>query len=281
MEQPALGKKIAQLRKDLNLSQEEVTQRCHISVRTIQRIESGEVTPRGSTIRILLAALDFSYEDLKNEANQKDSSVKGLTGFFLLKSLPNHQILNVLQIAWIAGVVYFVIGFIEGGMDYLISTGEEFDETGKSFYGLIKGVVFISYLFFMRGFIALGQLFNNYLLRVAAYLLSVLALLIAAGDVFLLYTVEDWELYIPVYVGQSITFGAISILFGVALIRLQDGMGRLSGYAGVLEMVLGASFLIVIFFVLGFVLMIPANILEIVLLYKGYEFIKEETARKA
>ena len=65
MKQPDLGKKISQLRKEKNLSQEELTEKCHVSVRTIQRIESGEVTPRTSTIRILLGALEYQYDRLK------------------------------------------------------------------------------------------------------------------------------------------------------------------------------------------------------------------------
>jgi transcriptional regulator with XRE-family HTH domain len=46
MKQPDLGKRIAELRKAKGLTQEELVQKCHLSVRTLQRIESGEVTPR-------------------------------------------------------------------------------------------------------------------------------------------------------------------------------------------------------------------------------------------
>ena len=63
MKQPELGKKIAELRKAKGLTQEELVQKCNLSVRTLQRIESGEVTPRSYTIRIIFAALDYNIYD--------------------------------------------------------------------------------------------------------------------------------------------------------------------------------------------------------------------------
>lgn len=41
MKQPELGKYIAGLRETKGLTQEELVSRCNISVRTLQRIESG------------------------------------------------------------------------------------------------------------------------------------------------------------------------------------------------------------------------------------------------
>jgi len=46
MKQPLLGKKISELRKQKGLTQEDLVEKCNITVRTIQRIESGETTPR-------------------------------------------------------------------------------------------------------------------------------------------------------------------------------------------------------------------------------------------
>lgn len=63
MNQPELGRKIVELRKARGLTQEELVEKCNLSVRTLQRIESGEVEPRSYTIKILFAALDFQYYD--------------------------------------------------------------------------------------------------------------------------------------------------------------------------------------------------------------------------
>jgi len=71
MKQPDLGRKIAELRKAKGLTQEELVQKCNLSVRTLQRIESGEVTPRSYTIRIIFAALDYNiYDSSKRLSNR-------------------------------------------------------------------------------------------------------------------------------------------------------------------------------------------------------------------
>lgn len=61
MEQPNLGKKIADLRKAKGFTQEELVQKCQLNVRTLQRIENGEVMPRAYTIRAIFNALDYDY----------------------------------------------------------------------------------------------------------------------------------------------------------------------------------------------------------------------------
>jgi transcriptional regulator with XRE-family HTH domain/ketosteroid isomerase-like protein len=73
MKQPELGKKIAELRKAKGLTQEELVEKCNINVRTLQRIEAGEATPRSYTIKIIFAALDYNIYD----------SAKSITGTFM------------------------------------------------------------------------------------------------------------------------------------------------------------------------------------------------------
>lgn len=60
MKQPELGRKIAELRKARNLTQEELAEKCRLNVRTIQRMESGMVTPRSYTLKTIYAALEFT-----------------------------------------------------------------------------------------------------------------------------------------------------------------------------------------------------------------------------
>ena len=57
MKQPDLGKKILELRKQKGLTQEELVELCNINVRTIQRIEAVDVTPRTYTVKTILEAL--------------------------------------------------------------------------------------------------------------------------------------------------------------------------------------------------------------------------------
>ncbi|MEQ8880468.1 MAG: helix-turn-helix transcriptional regulator [Cyclobacteriaceae bacterium] len=71
-----------EVRKANGVTQEELSTKCNITVRTIQRIESGQVQPRAQTIRILSEALGFDFF----------ISTKNLTGhsiFWHIKDLFN------------------------------------------------------------------------------------------------------------------------------------------------------------------------------------------------
>lgn len=67
MKQPYLGLKIIELRQNKGLTQEELINQCNISVRTLQRIESGEVEPRGHTLRLISKALKFDFLNLSQD----------------------------------------------------------------------------------------------------------------------------------------------------------------------------------------------------------------------
>jgi len=62
-----IGQKIKELRIKKGLTQEELAERTNLSVRTIQRIESGEVDPRTYTLSLLAEALDVELESLTTE----------------------------------------------------------------------------------------------------------------------------------------------------------------------------------------------------------------------
>ena len=72
MKQPQLGKKILELRLAKGLTQTELAEKCNISLRTIQRIESTEVTPRSYTLKLIFKVLDFDDFSSSN----KNSSIK-------------------------------------------------------------------------------------------------------------------------------------------------------------------------------------------------------------
>ena len=88
MNQPELGKKILELRKSKGLTQKELAENCNISLRTIQRIEAFEVTPRDFTSKKLLSYLGFdAVNTFKNPVfeNQKQDSFKNFLELFNLK----------------------------------------------------------------------------------------------------------------------------------------------------------------------------------------------------
>ena len=61
MNQPDLGLKVTELRQGKALTQEQLAEKCEVSARTIQRIESGEVDPRAYSLQCLSEALDFDF----------------------------------------------------------------------------------------------------------------------------------------------------------------------------------------------------------------------------
>jgi len=79
MNQPDLGKKIADLRRAKGFTQEELVEKCNLSVRTLQRIESGEVSPRSYTLKVIFAALDYDFYDSSEVKLSKFSK----TGFII------------------------------------------------------------------------------------------------------------------------------------------------------------------------------------------------------
>lgn len=71
IQQPQLGKKIADYRKSKGFTQEELVEKCNLSVRTLQRIEAGEVTPRNYTVKLIFEVLELDFESSLNSQNEK------------------------------------------------------------------------------------------------------------------------------------------------------------------------------------------------------------------
>ena len=81
MNQPDLGKKIAELRKAKGFTQEELVEKCNLSVRTLQRIESGDVAPRSYTLKLIFTALDYDiHENSTNELGKSRFMVSNWPG---------------------------------------------------------------------------------------------------------------------------------------------------------------------------------------------------------
>src|SRR5687768_11452108 len=62
----SLHERVLAARRKKGFTQEELAELAKVTVRTIQRIESGETTPRSYTLKAIAAALDISFESLQN-----------------------------------------------------------------------------------------------------------------------------------------------------------------------------------------------------------------------
>jgi transcriptional regulator with XRE-family HTH domain len=68
-----LHEQLAAARKKKGLTQEELAERSKVTVRTIQRLESGDTVPRAFTLRAIAAALDTPFESLQAGTGSKEA----------------------------------------------------------------------------------------------------------------------------------------------------------------------------------------------------------------
>jgi len=76
MESQSLAKNLIYHRKLHGYSQEELSERTQVAVRTIQRIEKEEVNPHLQTIKLLAIALEIEVEDLLVLENPKEETIQ-------------------------------------------------------------------------------------------------------------------------------------------------------------------------------------------------------------
>ncbi len=185
-----------------------------------------------------------------------------------------------LLTAAVAGVIYLLLEIIKLALDIAWMT-ETFGREGNIIYVTIVVCLVSSYFLFIRGFIILGHLFENGLLRVVGFMLIFAMIALSVLDTYTLFylqadPLQSWKdlLFIP-YGAASVMYGVLGIVFGTALLKLQDGMGELSKVTGILEIVAGVFLVTVVLFFLGLTILIPATILEVILLFRGYEYLSK------
>ena len=135
MKQPELSKKIAELRKAKGYTQEELVEKCNLSVRTLQRIESGEVTPRSYTIKTIFTALDYtvydSSESTDNGFSKSESIVSNWLEQFYRYVIDLFNLkTNTMKKISILSVLFFLIIF---GAVSLFTDGQAQNDSKKNY----------------------------------------------------------------------------------------------------------------------------------------------------
>ena len=132
MEQRTIGNQIKDTREELGLTQEELALRCRVHVRTIQGIESGELSPRMYTIRLINDALgtnfiiDKGFEETDAEIKQFRESFKKrkstriilifttialLIGITII-AYPSWELFGMPKLSWAPFFYLFMFGII-------------------------------------------------------------------------------------------------------------------------------------------------------------------------
>lgn len=239
MKQPELGKKISELRKAKGLTQEELVEKCNLNVRTIQRIEAGEVTPRSYTVKALFEALDFKWEEVKSGFADEE------------KKVPPY-----LYFAFAAGLVYFFLAFFEIGMEYeWIESGPS--ENVSAFLG-VKMATFLTYVAFLYGWVRLENFFTNLTLRIALWTMIGANFIWYAVDCFGLLT-DQLQLK-EYYLVKITSFGFCYAFLGVGLLLYKKLWSNIPQIVGALGLISG----ILIFSGVGVIFgLIPLTLFEI------------------
>ncbi|UJP64636.1 helix-turn-helix domain-containing protein [Mongoliitalea daihaiensis] len=258
MQQPQLGLKIQEWRKAKGMTQEELVEKCNINVRTIQRIEAGEVTPRSYTVKAILEALGVE------------------------KELPTPTILSNEQLifpkkskrtflaAAIAGCIYFMISMLEIYWDGVLF----FDSALKipEYYIPVKILILISFSLYLVGWSKLGEALDSKLIQWGAFILIAVNLIIIVSDITFAGSMDtDYKLYGFV---KLVGFGISFIPFSIGLIFQNGYMGNLFLVTGIVGMLAAILLMTVLFVMVGLAILSVFDILLIYILF-SWAFQKE------
>lgn len=217
MKQPELGRKISELRKAKGLTQEELVEKCNLNVRTIQRIEAGEVSPRSYTVKALFEALDFQDS---NESGISPEKLK--TPGFIYAAIG-------------AGLVYFFLSFFEIGIEEEYLEGNE--SVSRNAFSLIKAGSYLGYILFMYGWIRLEQNYPNSILKIGAWLMIGANVIWFLVDLTALQT--DLLVFEDFVLVKISSFGFFYALLGMAFIGYKKQYSSIPMIIGVLTLIAG------------------------------------------
>jgi len=165
-----LSNRIKELRTQLGYSQAELADNARLSLRTVQRIESGEVKPRGYTLQSVAAALKISADEL-TEWEQKSDKL------FLV----------ILNLSALCFVMFPLLGTLIPLLLWIIKKNDikNSDQMGRKILNfqitwlLVFGAGMIAFM--AVGFMGKVFIFRNYFLFVGSwYGFNILSIIINA-----------------------------------------------------------------------------------------------------
>ncbi|MEN8815624.1 MAG: helix-turn-helix domain-containing protein [Nonlabens sp.] len=265
MNQPELGNYIAALRKEQGLTQEELVEKCNINVRTIQRIENGDVTPRSYTVKNILEALGKSFDEVFQGTTSTDSTqVRKDT-----ESVSHTYNSNKLLLSGVGGILLF-ISYQMMTINDVIHSFTFNNILPYSVYSIFGFTSIISALLLCQGIYHIGKVRENSLLKIAAVLA---AILYNSSTAFLLFFI-DYETNF--YRSTDIILGiAVVVMTGIAYIML--GAGYLAQrkeetgtdkYMGFIALIAGAMTITIILAPIAILFMIVFDIFQIIYIIK-------------
>lgn len=251
MKQPELGIKINEIRNQRNITQKELSESCNIDIRTIQRIESGDVTPRISTLKLIANALssDMSILNGDDQEDVNDISYK------------------VLLASFIIGVIYF----ISWGLFSPIIPENNFSLSMNLFIGIIYTITGV---LFYYGFYNLGNFHKNTILKISSIIIMVCI------PVFLITLIISSNYGFAGHLNKLtiLIMGINSVVFGIGLLKIQNQLMNWYKITGVLQILIAPFFIIPLSItnIIGFWLSIPFLLLLLSIVYLEFKEAKNQ-----
>jgi transcriptional regulator with XRE-family HTH domain len=264
MEQPELGKKIQELRKLKGLTQEELVEKCNINVRTIQRIEAGEVSPRSFTIKTILEVLGVDSDSFFRKSIHEDHMSEFTS--------EDH---NKLRISWIAGIFFVVFSSISIFVELTTLYDYDFSYDEILIRTILGGVTLTALLFFLRGYQTLGARLGKTTLVYASYIyFAVEAISIGIFLMLTIYDVDSTTTQLTSGVALGMLLGVAELIMGLGIMKLKDEFGSFAQGLGIVKIIFGTMLITVLLSVIAVFMAIPLLVVEVIFLYQAAQKIK-------
>ena len=211
MKQPELGKKINEIRNQKGITQKELADACTMDIRTIQRIESGEVAPRMSSLKLISDILEIDLSSCNENAQKPVNS-------FINKTL---------LITLIAGVINLLNWIIFTAI--ILPKNNMNTSLGFSFIIIyVVGGVLYNY-----GFYELGKYYGNKTLQFAS-----LVGMITGPLFYITFFISATTPFIFMHKFCQIISGINAVIFGIGLLKANNQFLVFYKIAGVLQILI-------------------------------------------
>ena len=256
MKQLELGNKVNEIRNAKGFTQKELSDSCNVDIRTIQRIEAGEVIPRWSTIRIIAAALEI---DEKVFDGNKSGDMSPLTR-------------QILYVAFMCGIIYFIKMIFHNNIIPGVLAS-----SNVGLLILISVIHLITGVMFYYGFYHVGKYKQNKILEIASIIIVVLIPLYVITDMIILSTAYSFTIHLKRLL--VIQLGIAGIIFGIGLLNAKSKHLILYKFSGLLQIIIGPMLIIQVPFIqmIGLWLSIPLILLLLGIIFLEYIESKTES----
>jgi len=213
MKQPELGEKISIIRKEKGYTQSDLAEECNVDIRTIQRIETGEVTPRIFTLRIINEKLGTNFDII---GNSKNSVVDGSK--------------TIIRMGWITGIILyaFLPVLILDALSY-INPEISLSTWPVSVLVTINILHIIIVLIFFRSVFFIGKYTKNTLIRIGAVLSVLVILLLNSFRIIGVALDNTFSAYVHILLASFVGISNVVLGIGFVLTKVKKELSIATG----------------------------------------------------